>query len=31
MPARQLALAKLVARRYLGKSIPKGAVPTGEA
>jgi hypothetical protein len=29
--ARQLALATLVARRYLGKPIPKGAVPTGEA
>ena len=29
--ARQLALAKLVAHRYLGKPIPKGAVPTGEA
>jgi hypothetical protein len=29
--ARQLALATLVARRYLGKPIPKSAVPTGEA
>ena len=29
--ARQIALATLVARRYLGKPIPKGAVPTGEA
>jgi hypothetical protein len=29
--ARQRALATLVARRYLGKPIPKGAVPTGEA
>jgi hypothetical protein len=29
--ARQLALAKLTARRYLGKPIPNGAVPTGEA
>ncbi len=28
--ARQIALATLVARRYLGKPIPKGAVPTGE-
>jgi hypothetical protein len=28
--ARQVALATLVARRYLGKSIPKNAVPTGE-
>lgn len=28
--ARQIALAKLVARRYLGKPIPKSAVPTGE-
>lgn len=28
--ARQRALATLVARRYLGKPIPKGAVPTGE-
>ena len=30
-PARQLALAKLAARLYLGKPIPPGAVPTGEA
>jgi hypothetical protein len=29
-PARQVALATLVARRYLGKPIPKSAVPTGE-
>jgi hypothetical protein len=29
--ARQVALATLVARRYLGKPIPKSAVPTGEA
>ncbi len=29
--ARQIALATLVARRYLGKPIPKSAVPTGEA
>ncbi len=29
-PARQIALATLVARRYLGKPIPNGAVPTGE-
>ena len=29
-PARQIALATLVARRYLGKPIPKSAVPTGE-
>jgi hypothetical protein len=29
--ARQLVLATLVARRYLGKPIPNGAVPTGEA
>jgi hypothetical protein len=29
--ARQLALATLVARQYLGKPIPNGAVPTGEA
>jgi hypothetical protein len=29
-PARQLALATLVARRYLGKPIPDSAVPTGE-
>ena len=29
--ARQLALATLVARRYLGKPIPNSAVPTGEA
>ncbi len=29
--ARQLALATLIARRYLGKPIPAGAVPTGEA
>jgi hypothetical protein len=28
--ARQIALATLIARRYLGKPIPKGAVPTGE-
>jgi hypothetical protein len=28
--ARQIALATLVARRYLGKPIPNGAVPTGE-
>ncbi len=28
--ARQIALATLVARRYLGKSIPASAVPTGE-
>jgi hypothetical protein len=28
--ARQIALATLVARRYLGKPIPAGAVPTGE-
>jgi len=28
---RQLALAELTARRYLGKPIPNGAVPTGEA
>ncbi len=28
--ARQIALATLVARRYLGKPIPQGAVPTGE-
>jgi hypothetical protein len=28
---RKIALATLVARRYLGKPIPKGAVPTGEA
>jgi hypothetical protein len=28
--ARQLALATLVARKYLGKPIPAGAVPTGE-
>ncbi len=28
--ARQLALATLIARRYLGKPIPNGAVPTGE-
>ena len=28
--ARQIALATLVARRYLGKPIPKSAVPTGE-
>jgi hypothetical protein len=28
--ARQLALAELAARRYLGKPIPPGAVPTGE-
>ena len=27
---RQIALATLVARRYLGKPIPKSAVPTGE-
>jgi hypothetical protein len=27
---RQIALATLVARRYLGKPIPPGAVPTGE-
>jgi hypothetical protein len=29
--ARQRALAELTARRYLGKTIPNGAVPTGEA
>jgi len=29
--ARQRALAELTARRYLGKPIPNGAVPTGEA
>jgi hypothetical protein len=29
--ARQIALAKLVARRYLGRPIPSSAVPTGEA
>lgn len=29
-PAQQLALATLIARRYLGKPIPNGAVPTGE-
>jgi hypothetical protein len=29
--AREVALATLVARRYLGTPIPKGAVPTGEA
>jgi hypothetical protein len=29
--ARQIALATLVARRYLGRPIPKSAVPTGEA
>ncbi len=29
-PARQLALATLIARRYLGKPIPDSAVPTGE-
>jgi hypothetical protein len=29
--ARQLALAELMARRYVGKPIPNGAVPTGEA
>jgi hypothetical protein len=29
--ARQIALATLVARRYLGKPIPDSAVPTGEA
>jgi hypothetical protein len=29
--ARQVVLATLVARRYLGKRIPSGAVPTGEA
>jgi hypothetical protein len=29
--ARELALAKLTARRYLGKPIPNSAVPTGEA
>jgi hypothetical protein len=28
--ARRLALATLVARRYLGKPIPDSAVPTGE-
>jgi hypothetical protein len=28
---RRVALATLVARRYLGKPIPKSAVPTGEA
>jgi hypothetical protein len=28
--ARQIALATLVARRYLGKPIPNSAVPTGE-
>lgn len=28
--ARQIALATLVARRYLGKNIPSSAVPTGE-
>jgi hypothetical protein len=28
--ARQIALATLVARRYLGKPIPSSAVPTGE-
>ena len=28
--ARQIALATLVARRYLGKPIPTSAVPTGE-
>ncbi len=28
--ARQIALATLVARKYLGRSIPSGAVPTGE-
>jgi len=28
--APQVALATLVARRYLGKPIPEGAVPTGE-
>ncbi len=28
--ARQLALATLVARRYLGRPIPSSAVPTGE-
>jgi hypothetical protein len=28
--ARKIALATLVARRYLGKPIPPGAVPTGE-
>jgi hypothetical protein len=29
--ARQVALATMVARRYLGKPIPDSAVPTGEA
>ena len=29
--ARQIALATLVARQYLGKPIPNSAVPTGEA
>jgi hypothetical protein len=29
--ARQVVLATLIARRYLGKPIPNGAVPTGEA
>ena len=29
--ARQVTLAELVARRYLGRPIPNGAVPTGEA
>jgi hypothetical protein len=29
--AQQIALATLVARRYLGRLIPESAVPTGEA
>ena len=28
--ARQIALATLIARRYLGKNIPASSVPTGE-